>query len=347
MPKSALITGVTGQDGAYLAKSLLEAGISVHGLVRRNSSERFGRLDELIPASSDLWANFTPHDGDMTDAGSLRRIVERSAPDEIYNLAAQSHVRVSFETAEYTAEVDGLGPLRLLEAVRSLGGEKTTRLYQASTSELFGAVAETPQRETTPFRPRSPYGVAKLFAFWAFVNYREAYRMFAANGILFNHESPLRGERFLTRKITLAAARIHAGLQENLSLGNLDAKRDWGHAADYVEGMRLILAQKEPDDFVLASGESHTVREFAEAVFSRIGRKIAWEGEGVNERGIDAASGKTLITVDPAFFRPTEVETLLGDASKARSVLGWRPKYTFDGLIDDMLRHDLERVNRN
>ena len=343
MTKTALITGVTGQDGAYLTKSLLESGYAVHGLVRRSSTERFGRLDELIPPTSPLRDSFTPHDGDMTDAGSLRRIIDRCAPDEIYNLAAQSHVRVSFETAEYTAEVNGLGTLRLLEAIRSLGGENSTRLYQASTSELFGEVAETPQRETTPFRPRSPYGIAKLFAHWSCVNYRRAYGMFCANGILFNHESPLRGERFLTRKITLAAARIHYGLQEKLTLGNLDAKRDWGHAADYVEGMRLILGHRKPDDFVLASGTAHTVREFAEAAFTRIDRTLVWEGEGIQERGIDRTTEKTLIEIDPVFFRPTEVDTLLGDATKARKMLGWRPKYTFDALVDEMIEHDLKR----
>lgn len=344
MAKRALVTGITGQDGAYLTRRLLELNYEVHGLIRRSSSSNTERLDRLVPPGSDQRANLTVHYGDLTDSASLVRAVETARPDEIYNLAAQSHVRVSFDLADYTAEVNALGVLRLLEAVRSLGAEKQVRFYQASTSELFGKVAETPQRETTPFYPRSPYGAAKLFAYWTVVNHRESYQMFAVNGILFNHESPLRGETFLTRKITLAAARIRAKRQEKLSLGNLDARRDWGHAADYVEGMRLMLQHSTPDDFILASGEDHSVRQFAVCAFEKAGIEIVWRGTGQNETGIDRQSGKTLIEIDPKFFRPAEVDLLRGDSTKARTVLGWKPRYSFDALVEEMVRSDIDRI---
>ena len=347
MSKTALVTGVTGQDGAYLTRFLLEKGYAVHGLIRRSSIGNTQRLDRLVPPESDLRGRFTAHFGDMTDAGGLTRIVERIEPDEIYNLAAQSHVRVSFDLAEYTADVDALGPLRLLEAVRAVGAQRSARFYQASTSELFGQVRETPQRESTPFAPRSPYGAAKLFAYWSVVNYREAYDMFAVNGILFNHESPFRGESFITRKITLGAARIRFGLQKKIMLGNLEARRDWGHAADYVEGMWLMLQQPEPDDFVLATGQTRSVRSLAVKAFEQTGVSLQWRGSGVQEEGFDAATGRTLIEIDPQFYRPAEVDLLCGDASKAREKLLWRPKHSFDELIDEMVRSDLALVEKS
>src|SRR3954447_18229621 len=326
--KTALITGITGQDGAFLARLLLEKGYVVHGLKRRSSSFNTGRVDHLYRDPHSPGEPFHLHFGDMTDATNLIRVVQETQPDEIYNLAAQSHVQVSFETAEYTANADGIGTLRLLEAIRILGLEKKTRFYQASTSELYGKVQETPQSETTPFYPRSPYAAAKLYAYWITVNYREAYGMHASNGILFNHESPVRGETFVTRKITRAVAAIEHGLQDRLFLGNLDAKRDWGHARDYVEGMWLIVQQKEPDDFVLATGEMHSVREFVEKAFAQIGRQIEWRGIGVSEKGVDQ-TGRVLVEVDPRYFRPTEVDSLIGNPSKAHSKLGWRHKTSF------------------
>jgi len=340
--KVALITGVTGQDGAYLAELLLDKGYRVHGVKRRSSSFNTARVDHLYVDPHVGDPRFLMHYGDMTDATNLIRLIQETQPDEIYNLAAQSHVQVSFETPEYTANADALGTLRLLEAIRILGMEKTTRFYQASTSELFGKVRETPQRETTPFYPRSPYGAAKLYAYWITVNYREAYGMHASNGILFNHESPIRGETFVTRKITQAVAAIAAGRQDCLYLGNLDAKRDWGHARDYVEGMWRIVQQAEPDDYVLATGETHSVREFVELAFAEVGRTIAWRGEGVDEQGLDEATGKSVVRIDPRYFRPTEVEFLLGDASKARDKLGWRHRTGFRELVREMVEADVE-----
>ena len=351
--KVALIAGVTGQDGAYLAEFLLSKGYTVHGVKRRSSSFNTERIDHLIHDPHEEGVAFHMHYGDVTDATNIIRIVQETQPDEIYNLAAQSHVQVSFETPEYTANADGLGTLRLLEAIRILGRENKTRFYQASTSEPFGKARESPQRETTPFYPRSPYAAAKLFAHWITVNYREAYGMHASAGILFNHESPIRGETFVTRKITRAVASIECGLQQKLFLGNLDALRDWGHARDFVEGMWLILQQDTPDDYVLATGESHSVREFVEKAFSHIGRAIIWRGRGVEEKGVDKSTGEVLVEVDPRYFRPTEVDSLLGDPSKARAKLGWRHKTSFDTLVADMVeadrvtvRNERERRNR-
>jgi GDPmannose 4,6-dehydratase len=340
----ALITGVTGQDGAYLAEFLLNKGYVVHGIKRRSSSFNTGRVDHLYQDPHEVGQRFILHYGDMTDATNLIRIVQDTQPDEIYNLAAQSHVHVSFETPEYTANADGLGTLRLLEAVRILGMEKRVRFYQASTSELYGTVQEIPQRETTPFYPRSPYAAAKLYAYWIIVNYREAYGFHASNGILFNHESPIRGETFVTRKISRAVAGIKHGRQEALFLGNLDAKRDWGHARDYVEGMWRILQQPEPNDYVLATGETHSVREFVEKAFQQIGVRIVWTGVGVEEKGLDAGSGRVLVEVDRRYFRPTEVDLLIGDPSKARSRLGWQHTVSFDQLIAEMVAADLKAV---
>ena len=340
--KKALITGITGQDGSYLAEFLLEKGYEVHGLIRRSSISNTGRIDHLIREDK-----IVLHGGDMTDSTSLVRIIGEVRPDEIYNLAAQSHVKVSFDVPEYTAEADAIGTLRMLEAVRILGLEKKTRIYQASTSELFGKVQEVPQKETTPFYPRSPYGVAKQYGFWITKNYRESYGMFAVNGILFNHESERRGETFVTRKISLAAARIAQGEQDKLYLGNLDARRDWGYAKDYVECMWLILQHNVPEDFVIATGEMHTVREFAALAFKEAGIELRWEGEGVDEKGIDVATGKVLVEVDPKYFRPAEVEQLLGDPTKARTLLGWNPRKTsFEELVSIMVRHDMEKVKR-
>jgi GDPmannose 4,6-dehydratase len=344
MGKCALITGVTGQDGAYLAELLLAKGYVVHGVKRRSSSFNSARIDHMYqdPHASDN--RFRLHYGDMTDSTNLIRIVQTVQPDEIYNLAAQSHVQVSFETAEYTANADATGALRILEAIRILGLVEKTRFYQASTSELYGKSQETSQRETTPFYPRSPYAVAKLYAYWITVNYREAYGIHASNGILFNHESPIRGETFVTRKITRAVAGIHLGVQKTLYIGNLDSKRDWGHARDYVEGMWRMLQQEEPDDYVLATGEAHSVREFIELAFSKIGREIEWRGKGDDEVGIDTANGSTLVKIDSRYFRPTEVDQLLGDASKARRVLGWKHTVSFPELVSEMLKADLEVV---
>jgi GDPmannose 4,6-dehydratase len=343
-PRVALITGATGQDGAYLSEFLLKKGYIVHGIKRRSSSFNTGRVDHLYHDPHERGVRFVLHYGDMTDATNLIRIVRDTQPDEIYNLAAQSHVQVSFETAEYTANADGLGTLRLLEAIRILGLEKRVRFYQASTSELYGNVQERPQRESTPFCPRSPYAAAKLYAYWITVNYREAYGFHASNGILFNHESPIRGETFVTRKITRAVAGIKLGRQKTLFLGNLDARRDWGHARDYVEGMWQILQQPEPDDYVLATGETHSVREFVERAFQQIGMCIVWQGAGVEEKGLDAASGRTLVEVDPGYFRPTEVDFLVGDPSKARSRLGWHHRVSFEQLVSEMVAADLKAV---
>jgi GDPmannose 4,6-dehydratase len=342
--KRALITGVTGQDGAYLAQLLLSKGYEVHGLKRRASSFNTSRIDHIYEDPHIEGRHFLLHYGDLTDSSSLIQIVQQVKPDEIYNLAAQSHVKVSFEEPEYTANSDALGTLRLLEAIRIAGLEKVTRFYQASTSEMYGLVQETPQKETTPFYPRSPYAVAKLYAYWITVNYREAYGLHASNGILFNHESPVRGETFVSRKITRSVALIHHGLQSMLHLGNLNAKRDWGHARDYVDGMWRILQQDTPDDYVLATGETHSVREFAERAFAQIGRMIEWQGEGLEERGLDGRTGATLVAVSPRYFRPAEVDVLLGDASKAERVLGWRHKTTFDELVSEMVASDLETV---
>ncbi|WP_085964569.1 GDP-mannose 4,6-dehydratase [Bradyrhizobium sp. ORS 375] len=342
----ALITGVTGQDGAYLAEHLLGLGYTVHGIKRRSSSFNTARVDHLYRDPHEGNVPFLLHYGDMTDSTNLIRLVQQIRPDEIYNLAAQSHVGVSFESPEYTANADGLGVLRLLEAIRILGMEKQTRFYQASTSELYGLVQEIPQRETTPFYPRSPYGCAKLYGYWITVNYREAYGMFACNGILFNHESPVRGETFVTRKITRGVARIEAGLEETIYLGNLEAKRDWGHARDYVEGMHRILQADTPDDFVLATGETHSVRELVELAFAEVDRRIAWRGEGVEETGVDCKSGKTLVRIDPTYFRPTEVDLLVGDCSKARDKLGWKPKTSFAQLVKEMVANDLDAARR-
>jgi GDPmannose 4,6-dehydratase len=342
--KIALITGVTGQDGAYLAELLLNKGYIVHGIKRRSSTFNSGRVDHLYRDLHEPDVRFKLHYGDLTDGTNLIRIIQEVKPTEIYNLAAQSHVQVSFEAAEYTANADALGTLRLLEAIRILGLEKTVRFYQASTSEMFGKVREVPQSETTPFYPRSPYGAAKVYAYWITVNYREAYGIHASNGILFNHESPIRGETFVTRKITRAVAAIAHGLQSQLFLGNLDAKRDWGHARDYVEGMWLMLQQTEPDDYVLATGETHTVREFVEGAFAHIGRPIEWRGSGVEEVGLDAKSNQPLVSIDPRYFRPTEVELLLGDPAKAKRQLGWSHRIGFKELIAEMIESDLKRV---
>lgn len=344
MTKRALITGITGQDGAYLAELLLEKGYEVWGVKRRSSSFNTARVDHLYADPHEGKTRFRMVYGDMTDSTNLIRLIQETQPTEIYNLAAQSHVQVSFDTPEYTANADGMGTLRILEAMRILGLEKTTKFYQASTSELFGKVQETPQKETTPFYPRSPYAAAKLYAYWITVNYREAYGMFASNGILFNHESPIRGETFVTRKITRAVAAIELGLQSCLYLGNMDAKRDWGHAKDYVEGMWRIMQHDEADDFVLATGETHTVREFVELAFAEIGRTIEWSGSGVDEVGTCVKTGDVLVRIDPQYFRPTEVELLLGDASKAEKVLGWKHTTPFKQLVKDMVAADLKVV---
>jgi len=344
--KTAFITGVTGQDGAYLAEFLLDKGYEVHGIKRRSSSFNTGRVDRLYRDPHEGETRFFMHYGDLTDATNLIRLMQQVQPDEIYNLAAQSHVQVSFETPEYTANADALGTLRLLEAIRILRLEKQARFYQASTSELFGKAREVPQRETTPFYPRSPYAAAKLYAYWIAVNYREAYGLHASNGILFNHESPIRGETFVTRKITRAVAAIELGLQKTLYLGNLDARRDWGHARDYVEGMWLILQQATPDDYVLATGEAHSVREFVEAAFAEVGRRIEWRGEGLDETGLDAETGALLVAIDARYFRPTEVELLLGDPAKAREKLGWTHKTPFAELVKEMVAADLAAVKR-
>jgi GDPmannose 4,6-dehydratase len=346
MTKKALITGVTGQDGAYLAEFLLGKGYEVHGIKRRTSLFNTDRIDHLYQDPHETGRKFILHHGDLTDSSSLIRIIQQVQPDEIYNLAAQSHVAVSFEEPEYTANSDALGALRILEAIRILGLEKKTRFYQASTSELFGLVQETPQKETTPFYPRSPYAVAKLYAYWITVNYREAYGMYACNGILFNHESPVRGETFVTRKITRALARIKLGLQDCLFLGNMDAKRDWGHAKDYVEMQWLMLQQEQAEDFVIATGVQYSVRDFVNAAAKELGMAIRWEGTGVEEKGYDA-QGKCIVAVDPRYFRPTEVETLLGDPSKAKNKLGWTPKITFDELVAEMVREDLKAAERD
>jgi GDPmannose 4,6-dehydratase len=343
--KVALITGITGQDGAYLAEFLLAKGYVVHGIKRRASLFNTHRIDHLYQDPHDRNRRLFLHYGDMTDTSSLIRIIQQTRPDEIYNLAAQSHVAVSFEEPEYTADSDGLGTLRVLEAIRILGLEKKTRFYQASTSELYGLVRETPQRETTPFYPRSPYGVAKLYAYWITVNYREAYGLFACNGILFNHESPVRGETFVTRKITRGLARIKVGLQDCLYLGNLEARRDWGHAKDFVEAQWLMLQQPQADDFVIATGEQHSVREFVEATASELGMQIKWKGKGAEEKGLDA-EGRTVVAIDPRYYRPSEVDTLLGDASKARKQLGWKPRILFKELVAEMAREDLRDAER-
>ncbi|MBK8759933.1 MAG: GDP-mannose 4,6-dehydratase [Sulfuritalea sp.] len=346
MTKVALITGVTGQDGAYLAEFLLDKGYEVHGIKRRTSLFNTDRIDHLYQDPHETNRRFVLHHGDMTDSSSLVRIIQQVQPDEIYNLAAQSHVAVSFEEPEYTANSDALGALRVLEAIRILGLEKKTRFYQASTSELFGLVQETPQKETTPFYPRSPYAVAKLYAYWITVNYREAYGMYACNGILFNHESPIRGETFVTRKITRALARIKLDLQDCLFLGNLDSKRDWGHAKDYVEMQWLMLQQDQPEDFVIATGVQYSVREFVDAAAREIGITVTWKGAGVDEKGYDAQGG-CIVQVDPRYFRPTEVETLLGDATKAKEKLGWTPKVSFAELVAEMVREDLKAAERD
>ena len=351
MKKVALITGITGQDGSFLAEFLIEKGYEVHGILRRSSSFNTGRIEHLY---FDEWVRdmhkqrtINLHYGDMTDSSSLVRIIQTVKPDEIYNLAAQSHVKVSFDVPEFTAETDAVGTLRLLEAVRILGLEKSTRIYQASTSELFGLVQEVPQKETTPFYPRSPYGVAKLYGYWITKNYRESYGMYAVNGILFNHESERRGETFVTRKITLAVARIAQGMQEKLYMGNIDSLRDWGYARDYVECMWMILQHPVPEDFVIATGEMHTVREFCTLAFAQAGIEIRWEGTGVDEKGIDVATGKVLVEIDPKYFRPAEVEQLLGDPTKARTLLGWNPtKTSFRELIRIMVEHDMRFVKK-
>ena len=345
--KVALITGVTGQDGAYLADLLLSKGYVVHGIKRRASSFNTDRIDHLYHDQHEKDVRFFLHYGDLTDSTNLIRIIQDVQPDEIYNLAAQSHVAVSFETPEYTANCDALGTLRLLEAIRILGLEKKTRFYQASTSELFGKVQEIPQKETTPFYPRSPYAVAKMYSYWICVNYREAYGIYACNGILFNHESPVRGETFVTRKITRAVARIKLGLQDKLYLGNMDSKRDWGHAKDYVKMQWLMLQQDEPEDFCISTGVQYSVRDFVNAACKEVGITLRWEGKGIDEKGIEAESGKVLVEVDPRYFRPTEVETLLGDSSKAREKLGWEPKISLDEMVAEMVREDLKIAERD
>ena len=341
--KKALITGITGQDGSYLAELLLEKGYEVHGIIRRSSSFNTGRIDHLINDKS-LEGRFDFHFGDVTDASNLNRILEKIEPDEIYNLAAQSHVKVSFEIPDYTAQVDALGTLRFLDAIRET--RINTKFYQASTSELFGKIQETPQTEKTPFYPRSPYGVAKLYGYWIIVNYREAYDLFACNGILFNHESPRRGETFVTRKITRAAARIKEGLQDKVLLGNLNAKRDWGYAPEYVEGMWRVLQQEKPEDYVLATGETHSVREFSNLAFRELDIELVWEGKEENEKGIDKETGKVRVEVDPSYYRPTEVDILLGDASKAKDELGWEPQVKFEELVKIMTNADWEKVKK-
>ncbi len=345
MIKKALITGITGQDGAYLAEFLLKKGYEVHGIKRRSSLFNTDRIDHLYQDPHDKNPKFILHHGDLTDSTSLIRIIQEVQPDEIYNLAAQSHVAVSFEEPEYTANSDALGPLRILEAIRILGLQKKTKYYQASTSELFGKVQEVPQKETTPFYPRSPYAVAKLYAYWITVNYREAYGIYACNGILFNHESPIRGETFVTRKITRGLARIKLGLQDRLYLGNMEAKRDWGHAKDYVEMQWLMLQQEKPEDFTISTGEQHTVREFVELAAKELDMDIKWQGDGVDEKGI--WQGKIIIAIDSRYFRPTEVETLLGDSSKAKEKLGWSPKITFVELVKEMVETDLKESKRD
>ena len=342
MVKRALITGVTGQDGALLSELLINKGYLVYGVKRRSSSFNTGRVDHLYSDPHENSTKFQMMYGDMTDATNLIRIVQEVQPDEIYNLAAQSHVRVSFETAEYTANADALGTLRLLEAIRILGLTKKTKFYQASTSEMYGNVKETPQNENTSFYPRSPYAVAKLYAYWVTVNYREAYGIYAANGILFNHESPIRGETFVTRKITMAVAAMHTGKEKILYLGNLDAKRDWGHANDFVEGMRLILQQDLPSDYVLATGENHSVREFVELAFKEIGRSVVWKGDGLNEEGIDSESGDIVVKIDPRYYRPTEVDDLLGDPTKAKKELNWQHTITFKDMVSEMVQEDIK-----
>ena len=342
MAKRALITGVTGQDGALLSELLINKGYLVYGLKRRSSSFNTGRVDHLYTDPHENSKKFQMMYGDMTDATNLIRIVQEVQPDEIYNLAAQSHVQVSFETAEYTANADALGALRLLEAIRILELTKKTKFYQASTSEMYGNAKETPQNENTPFHPRSPYSVAKLYAYWVTVNYREAYGIYAANGILFNHESPIRGETFVTRKITMAVAAMHTGKEKILYLGNLDAKRDWGHAKDFVEGMRLILQQDLPSDYVLATGENHSVREFVELAFKEIGRSVVWKGDGLNEEGIDSESGDIVVKIDPRYYRPTEVDDLLGDPTKAKKELNWQHTITFKDMVSEMVQEDIK-----
>jgi GDPmannose 4,6-dehydratase len=345
--KTALVSGVTGQDGAYLSELLLKKGYDVHGIKRRASSFNTGRIDHLYQDPHEKEKHFFLHYGDLTDTSNLVRIIQEVRPDEIYNLGAQSHVQVSFESPEYTADTDGLGTLRLLEAIRILGMEKNVRFYQASTSELFGKVQEVPQKETTPFYPRSPYAVAKLYAYWIVVNYREAYEMFACNGILFNHESPIRGETFVTRKITRAVARIKLGLQDKLHVGNIDSKRDWGFAGDYVELMWLMLQQDEPDDYVMATGVTTSVRDFIAMAFREVGIEICWTGSGVDEKGIDAKMGATLVEIDPEYFRPTEVDLLIGDPSKAMKQLDWKPKVQLPELVKMMVRADMEQAEQD
>jgi GDPmannose 4,6-dehydratase len=342
--KVALVTGITGQDGAYLAEFLLDKGYIVHGIKRRSSSFNTARIDHLYKDPHERNVNFFMHYGDLTDSTNLIRIIQETQPDEIYNLAAQSHVQVSFETPEYTANSDAIGSLRLLEAIRILGMEKKVKFYQASTSELYGKVQEIPQSETTPFYPRSPYAAAKLYAYWITINYREAYGMYACNGILFNHESPIRGETFVTRKITMAVANLKKGLQERLYLGNLDAKRDWGFAGDYVKAMWLMLQQDEPEDFVIATGETHSVREFVELAFREVGIDIEWKGECVDEVGVDSETGNVLVEIDPRYYRPTEVELLIGDPSKAREKLGWNSNVGFEELVKMMVKGDMGRI---
>ncbi|NOY71246.1 MAG: GDP-mannose 4,6-dehydratase [Gammaproteobacteria bacterium] len=347
MTKIALITGVTGQDGAYLAAFLLEKGYEVHGIKRRASSFNTDRIDHLYQDPHETGRKFILHYGDLSDSSNLIRIVQQVQPDEIYNLGAQSHVAVSFESPEYTADTVGLGALRVLEAIRIAGLEKKTRFYQASTSELYGDVREIPQKETTPFYPRSPYAAAKLYAYWITVNYREAYGMYACNGILFNHESPIRGETFVTRKITRALSRVSLGLQDCLYLGNMNSLRDWGHAKDYVEMQWLMLQQDEPEDFCIATGVQYSVRDFVNAAYGHLGKSIRWEGEGVDEKGYDTETGHCIVAVDPRYFRPTEVETLLGDPTKAREKLGWVPKVTFEEMVHEMMENDLELAKRD
>jgi len=346
--KVALITGITGQDGSYLTELLIEKGYEVHGIIRRSSSFNTGRIQHLYSNPiTHTQGKMKLHYGDLTDSTNLVKLIYEIQPDEVYNLGAMSHVAISFELAEYTAEVDGVGTLRLLDAIRTCKLENKIKFYQASTSELYGKVQEIPQKETTPFYPRSPYGAAKLYAFWITVNYREAYNMFAVNGILFNHESPRRGDNFVTRKITRAVAKIHLGQQEDVSLGNIDSKRDWGHARDYCEGMWRMLQAEKPEDFVLSTGEVHSVREFIEASFKEIGEEIVWEGEGENEIGRDKASGKVRVKIDPKYFRPTEVDFLLGDSTKARQTLGWTPKTTFAELVKEMVASDIVLMKNN
>jgi GDPmannose 4,6-dehydratase len=344
MTKKALITGITGQDGSYLAELLLQKGYEVHGIIRRSSSFNTGRIDHLYNDPEILGKKLILHYGDMTDTSNLNRILERVQPGEIYNLAAQSHVKVSFELPEYTAEVDAIGTVRFLDAIREVGLKP--KFYQASTSELFGKAQQIPQNEKTPFYPRSPYGVAKLYGYWIIINYREAYNIYACNGILFNHESPRRGETFVTKKITRAAAKIKLGLEEKLSLGNLNAKRDWGYAPEYVDGMWKMLQLDQPEDFVLATGETHTVREFADLSFKELGMELAWKGEGVNEKGVDKKTGKIIVEVDPRYYRPTEVELLVGDPTKAKEKLGWTPKVKFEELVKIMAKADFEKISK-